>query len=270
MLSFQQEGAMSKQEWLTACIAAVFVAALTVMVTVPPMCWAEGKTLVAVPALPSTGLTIPSIDAQISASATPVPGLPVKVLLALSSPPGTDLAMVPVTMTVQKTTMNPMARSMPAPDQLTQIETYIPVGSDGKGVAVVELPLVWAQPAPKPAAEPAKDGKPQQLQLMPTVTNYWMVLSSSLGGKSAPAEVQTFNQAIETQAVGQAPAVQITPWQPLPAGKQLGDDMQGVDLLSWLDPGQFTRTETVAIFPANRRDITAVLADARVGRVAVR
>jgi hypothetical protein len=181
---------MTKQEWLTALIVAVGVAVLTMGVTAPPVCWAEPTAAPAVPELPPVGLTIPSISARVSASATPAPGQPVQVLLTLTSPSGSDLTRVPVTVTVLSTTMDPDAREMPKPVQVTKVDTAVPVGPDGNGSTVVDLPLTWAVPAPPPAPETADSKDAKRVLRLQRVTSYQMVLSSTLGSQAAPADLQ--------------------------------------------------------------------------------
>jgi len=181
---------MTKQDSLTAGVTAAVVAVLTLAITAPPICRAEEEKSIMVPALPPTALTIPSINTEVSAQALPVAGRAVWVTLAVNSPSGTELARVPVTVAVLSTTMNPLARSLPEPRLVTQVEASIPVGPDGKGTAVVELPgLIWAPPAA--TAPTAEAGKDESVKLLRTVTFYQIALSSPLGGKPAPSAVNT-------------------------------------------------------------------------------
>jgi hypothetical protein len=177
---------MTKKEWLTSFFVAVGVAAMTVGLSVLPTAWAEQTPEVKpVPALPSAKLTIPSINAQVSAMATPAPGQPVQVKLGITSPPGSQLGQVPVTVTVLSTTMYPMSRSMPMPKQVVQLSQTVSVDSYGNGTANVELPLKWAN------AEIKEKSDKDTFKLNEQTTTYQMVLSSTLGGKAAPETIQT-------------------------------------------------------------------------------
>lgn len=236
---------MTRQDWLTACVVALFVAVLTMAVAAPPVCWAEPDTPAAVPALPSVDLTLPSIHARVSALAIPAPGEPVEVTLAVTpisstgTPAGNGsdpaessaaeasavtlpglsgtvllqdifgesvlfrslfahltpvLYHVPVTVTVLKTEMNPMARSMPEPEQVMQLETSVPVNPGGAGSAIVPLPLTWAEPE-KPAVNVADGNNRQQVLRIGRTLSYQLVLSSLLGEKAAPSELRQVSQA---------------------------------------------------------------------------
>lgn len=203
---------MHRQDWLTACVVAVGVAMVTVALMAPPSCWAEQAKLVAVPALPSTQLTIPSINAQVTAAATPAPGQPVKVALTLKSPSGSGLQQVPVTITVLGTNISIMSRSMPKAEQVAQVTASVPVNWDGSGTALVDLPLTWAAPPPPQAIAPvkqeatadSKDAKPK-LELQ-QVISYQMALSSTLGGQAAPTALQIITNTGNSKLVFPAPA----------------------------------------------------------------
>jgi|GEM_PF-1192760 len=97
---------------------------------------------------------------------------------------------VPVTVTVLKTDMNMMARSMPEPEQVMQLETSVPIGPGGAGAQVVTLPLTWAEQE-KPAA-----GNNRQPASWPRrMISYQLMLSSPLGGKAAPSDLRRVAQA---------------------------------------------------------------------------
>jgi len=228
---------MTKQEWLTALIVAVGVAVLTMGVTAPPVCWAEPTAAPVVPELPPTELTIPSISARVSASATPAPGQPVKVMLALTSPSGSDLTRVPVTVTVLSTTMDPDAREMPKPVQVTKVDTDVPVGPDGNGSTVVDLPLTWAIPAPPPAPETADSKDAKRVLRLQRVTSYQMVLSSTLGGKAAPADLQALDRSNIPRNVIPIQAPQPEARNPILVPVQPVDIVMNFNLLSFLSLG---------------------------------
>jgi len=96
---------------------------------------------------------------------------------------------VPVTVTILRTDMNVMSRSMPEPEQVTRIETSVPVGPGGTGSVVLPLPLTWAQPE-KPQVITPNVRNPRPVLIMRRIVSYQMVLSSPLGGKAAPSELR--------------------------------------------------------------------------------
>lgn len=173
---------MTKQDWLTACFTAVGVAAMTLAMTVLPMCWADETPLVEIPALPSAQLMISAMDARVTASATPAPGSGVEVLLTVNSPSRANAVLVPVTITVNRTNLEPMSRSVPPSQQVARVYAVVLVGVDGNGSTSVQLPLKWAVQAPQQA-----NSAPDAQQVM----SYQMVLSSPLGGQAAPDNLQT-------------------------------------------------------------------------------
>jgi len=189
---------MTKQEWLTAGIVAACVAVLTVGLIAPPMCWAGPARVFEVPALPSTQLSIPTIHAQVAATATPAPGQTVLATLSLTSPAGMSLTPVPVAISVLRTEMNPMARSMPRPQQVAFVQTSVPVGTDGKGSVAVALPMTWAIPASAAAIDTTNA---KSVRTLKSEISYQMVLSSPLGGKAAPFDLQSINIGNGTQQV---------------------------------------------------------------------
>jgi hypothetical protein len=110
-------------------------------------------------------------------------------MLALKMPSGATVLTVPVTVTVLGTSFESMGRvAMVQPaKQVAQVTASIPVDSNGEGSAVVKLPLRWVVPAPPPVA--GSPNKPTTLSIATggQMTSYQLVLSSSLGGKSAPS-----------------------------------------------------------------------------------
>ncbi len=177
---------MKKQDWLTSCAVATVVA-LTVALAGPKMGFADPTSLVTVPSLPSTSMTIPTINAEVAATATADPGKAVLVHVTVKSPSGAGVTEVPVTLTASSTTNYPMSRSMPMPVQLAQVNETVAIGEDGCGTADVELPLTWETPVVAQAQKP--ENMPQELQMKAT-TSYQLALSSSLGSKAAPAMLQ--------------------------------------------------------------------------------
>lgn len=189
---------MTRQDWLTACVVAIGMTALTVSLIAPPLCWADGEAKVVVPALPATALTIPSINAEVTATAAFAAGRDVEVCLLVKAPSGTDLTQVPVTVAVQKTDMNVMSRSMPMPEEVAKVEATVPVGPDGTGSVMVKLPLVWAAPppAPKPVEKAVPyDAEMQKYTLVENATRFQMVLSSTLGGQRTAVDVEYLQAA---------------------------------------------------------------------------
>jgi hypothetical protein len=188
---------MTRRDWMTACMVALAVAALTAALMAPPIAWAtDPPKPVAVPELPSTELTIQPISAKVTAVATPgKAGGPVQVVLTVKCPSGTKRT-VPVTVAVQSLTENPMSRMGPRPKDVTKVEAIVPVSFEGTGTATVALPLTWATPTTqaKPGTQ-AQASTPQPAPAMLTTTTYMMVLSSSLGGQAAPAVVAQAVQA---------------------------------------------------------------------------
>ena len=174
---------MNKQDWLISSMITVLVAVMTIALMNPSIGWAGQETLVAVPELPSTQLKMPSINAEVSASTVPEPGQGVKVTLDVKSTEGGKVAEVPVTITVLRTDINPMARSLPLPKQVTQVVSAVPVDSGGNGSVVVELPLIWAE---KATIAVTANNNLEQKPISQVETRYQMVLSSSLGGEAAP------------------------------------------------------------------------------------
>jgi hypothetical protein len=170
------------------------VAAVTAAVERPPIGWASDPAAhTAVPALPPAGLSIPSIKARVSAQADPAPGQPVTVRLVVKAQPGDKGQPVPVTLSVFSTTFNPLSRALPPPSLAAKMDALVPVDASGDGDVTEELPLTWAA-APPPAtattAAPAPGDRAAPKRAR-AVTVYYMVLSSSLGGQSAPANLQT-------------------------------------------------------------------------------
>ena len=181
---------MTRQDWLTAFVIMAGVAAVTVGLIAPPVCRAANSGVIAIPALPPSQLTIPTIKAKVMATATPEPGKSVKVKLALQSPWSVKVLTVPVTVTVLGTTMNLMSRVGPLPGDakvVTKVTTSLLVGPNGCASTIVALPLTWAIPTP-PAT--SASGKPKPVLRSMMVTSYQMVLSSPLGGQAAPAGLQ--------------------------------------------------------------------------------
>lgn len=193
---------MSIQDWWIACLVAMGVAALTMVALTPPLCWAEQRAMITIPALPSTQLTIPTLQATVTANTTPMPGLGVQAMLNVRSPAETDLREVPVTVTVLRTVMNPMSRSMPRPQQVAQVAARVPVGLDGNGTTVVDLPLVWATPTPA-AVNP--DGNSRRVVQTPVIDTFQLVLSSPLGGQTAPATLQRLSMPLQPSANPDSP-----------------------------------------------------------------
>ncbi len=182
---------MTRQDWTTAGVTALGVAALTAALFAQPLCWAKDTVKVTVPALPNTQLALPTLKAQVAATTTPAPGKDVHVLLTMKSPARTEAAVVPVTVTVLRTEMSPMARSMPIPERVTETQTSLPINKDGIGAALVTLPLQWALPA-KPQAEtpkPANDKAPA-IRLPESTVTFQLVLSATVSGKTVCSEPQ--------------------------------------------------------------------------------
>jgi hypothetical protein len=166
---------MSKKEWMMAGLVAFAVATMTGTLIAPPLIWA-GDTAVTIPALPPAQLTIPGINAKVTATATSDPGKPVKVTLAATVPADGKTNAVPVTVIVEKTTMSPMMRSIPMPKVIAQASTSIAIDSGGTGSAVVDLPLTWASAQPAAAST-----SPTADQVMAVRTTYSMTLSAGDG-----------------------------------------------------------------------------------------
>ena len=204
---------MTKQEWLTAGIVAACVAVLTVGLIAPPTCWAGPARVFEVPALPSTQLSIPTIQAQVTATALPAPGQTVLATLSLTSPAGMSLTPVPVAISVLRTEMNPMARSMPRPQQVALVQTSVPVGADGKGSVAVALPLTWALPAPAVTADTTNA---KTTRILRSETSYQMVLSSPLAGIAAPSDIQPLNYRAKNASLLQASLTLTTNYSTLP------------------------------------------------------
>jgi len=200
---------MKKQDWITSSAVALVVA-LTMVITGPQMGVADSAAQIAVPALPATSMKIPTINAEVSATATPDPGKGVIVKVALKSPSGTDLKEVPVTFTVLRTVSSLMMRSMPRPVQIAQVSATVPVGADGNGTADVALPLTWETPAPVvPKGTPAEGQVKNKANedLFKTTVTYQMVLSSpQLGIKAAPGLLDSVSATLS--AISQ-PAVAV-------------------------------------------------------------
>ena len=189
---------MTKLDWVTAGIVALFVAALTATLIAPPWCLASDTTPAVTPKLPSRDLIIPSMNAKVTASLTPAPGQGVEVKLALTSPSGGKVDSIPLTIAVYSSSGSMMSRG-PSPMTLeTQVDASMPVGADGSGASVVKLPLTWAPamaaPSPAPAIAPTSSvdttgkpvpvSKPIIIQLNADRTRYQMMISSKLGGKT--------------------------------------------------------------------------------------
>lgn len=135
---------MSKQEWFITGLVAVAVATMTGALFALPAVWADDAA-VTVPALPPAQLEIPSLNAKVTATATPVPGNPVQVALVVSVPAGGNTLSVPVTVTVQSTTMSSEDRSITfIHTDLAKKSLSVSVDSGGEGKAVVDMPLTWA------------------------------------------------------------------------------------------------------------------------------
>ena len=200
---------MKKQDWITSCAVALVVA-LTMVIVGPQMGVADSAAQIAVPALPATSMKIPTINAEVSATATPDPGKGVIVKVALKSPPGTGVKEVPVTITVSRTVSSPMMRSMPRPVQIAQASATVPVGADGNGTADVALPLTWETPAPVVPQEAPVAGQVKNKaneDLFKTTVTYQMVLSSpQLGIKAAPGLLDSVSATLS--AISQ-PAVAV-------------------------------------------------------------
>ncbi|MEI7834006.1 MAG: hypothetical protein WCJ56_12525 [bacterium] len=181
---------MKKQDWLTSCAVALVVA-LVIVIAGPQMGVADSAVQIPVPALPSTSMMIPTINAEVTATATPVPGKRVIVNVALKSPSGAGRILVPVTITISRTESSPMMRSVPLPVQVAQVSAMVPVGVDGNGMASVALPLIWEIPAPVVPQGTSIDGQARIRQNQNSFKStfvYQMALSSnSLGIKAAPA-----------------------------------------------------------------------------------
>lgn len=189
---------MTRQDWLTAGVTAMMTAMVTVGLLAPPWCWADGAAPVKIPTLPSTQLTIPSIQALVSATATAKPGEPAQVTLTVKMPAGASVTEVPVTVTVTKTENNLMSRSMPMPKVVAMVQATVPVGADGHGTATVALPAIWDTPAPTqvPVTQTPKTN------LNATVVTYLMTLSSSLGGQAAPTMMSIINIPVQGDGTG--------------------------------------------------------------------
>jgi hypothetical protein len=119
----------------------------------------------------------------------------VRVLFARVTP---VMYRVPVTVTVLRTDMDMFARSMPLPEQVTQLETTVPIGPGGKGSVVVPLPLTWAEPE-KTQAKTTGSQPVQPIVIPRRSISYQMVLSSPLGGKAAPSELRRVAQISRQQ-----------------------------------------------------------------------
>jgi len=200
---------MSRRDWVAAGWVAMLVAMMTVAVLAPPVCWADEQQIARVPALPPTALTIPKINATVTATTTtPEPGKEVEVQLSVNAPAWTNLKEVPVELLVNSTTMSPMMRSIPSPKQIAQLQVMVPVNYDGKGTAQVELPLQWdALTAAKkdPEALAKQEGKP--VDFMKPVTTYQMALSSPMGGAAAPADLHTVIAMQQTAPANNFPTI---------------------------------------------------------------
>jgi hypothetical protein len=186
---------------MVAGMVAAVTAVLTAGLLLPPRLWAAVAP-VEVPALPSQALEIPDRHLLVTATATPDPGQPVQVALAVKSSRGRQTPSVPVTVTVMGTTMETFSRVMPAPKQVTKVDATVLVAPDGSGTATVTLPLVWAAPK-KPAIARLLEGKQageKNVAVRQVTTSYFMVLSSPLGGKPAPAMLQVIDQAAPRRA----------------------------------------------------------------------
>ena len=178
---------MTKQDWLTACVVAGGVAALTVAIARPPMGWAVTPAPpAAVPALPSAALSIPSLGAKVTAAATPDPGQPIKVKLTVKAELASAGTRIPVSVSIFSTSPTAqMSRVFIPPTELSKVDTSIGVDSDGNGSAVVQLPIKWAVPAPSAATSATASGTAQSSTppagvLRVRAVNYFMGLSSSL------------------------------------------------------------------------------------------
>jgi len=205
---------MRRNEWLVACAVAGLVILAMVAAGLPPMTWAapEAAALpaVVVPALPPAALDIPALEAKVSAIANPDPGKPVKVKLTVTAPPAKAGESVPVTLTVLGTSQNLMSRRAPSVSEAKQVartDVSIQIGQDGTGSAVVDLPLVWAQPT-GPTTQPASAARPALLAAMMRTT-YQMVLTSPLvKGRTTAAQLLTqAGGAVQSGNLVQLPTV---------------------------------------------------------------
>ncbi|MDD4889023.1 MAG: hypothetical protein PHU85_03765 [Phycisphaerae bacterium] len=212
---------MRRNDWLAACVVAMIVAAVVVAAALPAISWATGPATAGVPALPPTQLTIPTLQATVSAMAEREPGKPVKVKLSAVAPAARAGQHVPVTLSIISSTSSPMARSEPLPTQAFRTEVSLLIGPEGTASSTVDVPLTWASPVsttrpdesaqqaarvaerilaanaavqavrpatrPDDAADAARLTQVARNRLLATVTSYRMVLSSSAGGATTIA-----------------------------------------------------------------------------------
>lgn len=175
---------MTRRDWWISGVTAIAVAALTATLIAPPISWAVPATPRAVPNLPPSQLSIPSLKAKIAATATPAPGQPISVTLSVQSPPRMGAKKVPVTITVYETRQDIMSRSGPVPEQISQVQTSVMVGWTGKSTKSIALPLVWAK-TEKPVTVSRSSGR-VVVPIRPATT-YQLALTSPLGEKKTPA-----------------------------------------------------------------------------------
>ena len=181
---------MSRSEWTVSGIIALIVALVTMAVTTFPRAWAEGENVrVTIPSLPSTTLTIPEINAQISASTTRDVGKQVTITLKGTLPEKSTVKEIPVTITIFKTVENPMSRMGPRPQQIAQQSVNMVVSDNAQFIMNVNLPLYWAEPivAEKKIVPENVNQVEQPISLTTTTTSYSMQLTSTLGGEAASA-----------------------------------------------------------------------------------
>jgi hypothetical protein len=221
---------MKKHEWLTATVVAFAVAMAMATYIAPPALWADQASLAVIPALPPSYLTIPSIAAKVTAATAPDPGNPVAVTLTVTAPSGSEVRQVPVTVTVLRRTMNPMARVMPPAQQVAQVSATVTLSPEGTGTALVDLPFTWeATPTAKStdtSGDTSQTAPPPEW--MKAVTKYSMTLSSTLNEQASPTTIDTLNdRADNTSGIvpifrvsGDTPPVSVAPQQPNGAAQE--------------------------------------------------